>query len=75
MRTSRSSTPPAAFALLIVAVAVSSAIAHLCTSAMPFQVGSLMDGYGLSATGAGLVGFFQVGALACSMNIPMVSGS
>ncbi len=60
-------TRPATLAGLILAVAVGSAIAHLCTSALPFQVGSLIDGFGLSATGAGLVGFFQVGALAVSM--------
>ena len=52
---------------LVVAVAVGSAIAHLCTSAMPFLVGALINGYGFSATGSGLVGFFQVGALAVSM--------
>ena len=56
-----------ALAALVVAVAVGSAIAHLCTSAMPFLVGALINGYGMSATGAGLVGFFQVGALAVSM--------
>jgi len=55
------------FVVLAIAVAVASAVAHLCTSALPFQVGSLIDGYGLSATKAGLVGFFQVGALALSM--------
>jgi hypothetical protein len=52
---------------LILAFAVSSVIAHMCTSALPFQVGSLIDGYGFSATGAGLVGFFQIGSLALSM--------
>jgi len=40
---------------LILAFAVSSVIAHMCTSALPFQVGSLIDGYGFSATAAGLV--------------------
>jgi hypothetical protein len=58
---------PAGVLGLIVTLSVAQAIAHLCTSAMPFQVGSLMDGYRFSATGAGLVGFFQVGALAISM--------
>jgi predicted MFS family arabinose efflux permease len=52
---------------LILAYAVSSVIAHMCTSALPFQVGSLIDGYGFSATAAGLVGFFQIGSLALSM--------
>src|ERR1700691_997701 len=58
---------PARVLGLIVTLSVAQAIAHLCTSAIPFQVGSLMDGYRFSATGAGLVGFFQVGALAISM--------
>ena len=53
--------------LLVVAVAVGSAIGHLCTSAVPFQVGALMNGYGFSATAAGLVSFFQIGTLALSM--------
>lgn len=52
---------------LALAVAVGSAIAHLCTSALPFQIGTLIDGFGFSATSAGLIGFFQVGALAVSM--------
>lgn len=55
------------FLAFVFAVAVGNAVAHLCTSAMPLQVGALIDGYGLSATGAGLVGFFQVGALALGM--------
>jgi hypothetical protein len=52
---------------LIIGVGVGSAVAHLCTSALPFQIGALIDGYGLNASQAGLVGFFQVGALAISM--------
>lgn len=55
------------FVAFVFAVAVGNAVAHLCTSAMPLQVGALIDGFGLSATGAGLVGFFQVGALALGM--------
>ena len=34
---------------------------------MPLQIGSLIDGYGLSATAAGSVGFFQVGCMAVGM--------
>lgn len=34
---------------------------------MPFQVGALMDGRGLSASMAGVYGLFQIGALAVSM--------
>jgi predicted MFS family arabinose efflux permease len=52
---------------LIVAVCVGSALSHLCTSTMPFQVGALMDGTGRSSSEAGLFGFLQVGALAAGM--------
>lgn len=52
---------------LILAVAVASGIAHLGTSTMPFQVGALMDGRGLSASMAGVFGLFEIGALAISM--------
>lgn len=52
---------------LIAAVAVASGIAHLGTSTMPFQVGALMDGRGLSASMAGVFGMFEIGALAISM--------
>ena len=51
----------------IVALSAGNVIAHLCTSAMPLQIGSLIDGYGLSATAAGSVGFFQVGCMAVGM--------
>ena len=52
---------------LILAMAVASGIAHLGTSTMPFQIGALMDGRGLSASMAGVFGMFQIGALAISM--------
>ncbi len=55
------------FLSFVFAVAVGNAVAHLCTSAMPLQVGALIDGFGLSATAAGVFGFFQVGALALGM--------
>lgn len=55
------------FLAFVFAVAVGNAVAHLCTSAMPLQVGALIDGFGLSATAAGIFGFFQVGALALGM--------
>ncbi len=54
-------------AYFIVALSAGNVIAHLCTSAMPLQIGSLIDGYGLSATAAGSVGFFQVGCMAVGM--------
>lgn len=52
---------------LIIAVCVGSALSHLCTSTMPFQVGALMDGTGRTSGEAGLFGFLQVGALAAGM--------
>ncbi|WP_375392948.1 MFS transporter [uncultured Sphingomonas sp.] len=55
------------FLAFVFAVAVGNAVAHLCTSAMPLQVGSLIDGFGLTATAAGVFGFFQVGTLALGM--------
>ncbi len=51
----------------VIALSAGNVIAHLCTSAMPLQIGSLIDGYGLSATAAGTVGFFQVGCMAIGM--------
>ena len=64
MKNARSSWQFVAF---VFAVAVGNAVAHLCTSAMPLQIGALIDGFGLSATAAGVFGFFQVGALALGM--------
>lgn len=51
----------------VVAACVGAGVAHLGTSTMPFQVGALMDGLGLSASAAGTFGFFEVGALSLSM--------
>ena len=51
----------------ILAISAGNVIAHLCTAAMPLQIGSLIDGYRLSATAAGTVGFFQVGCMAVGM--------
>ena len=42
-------------------------LGHVGTSAMPFQVGALIDGTGVTASQAGLFGLFEVGALALSM--------
>ena len=52
---------------LVVAVCVGSGLAHIATSAMPLQVGALMDGAGRSAGEAGLFGSVEIGALALSM--------
>jgi predicted MFS family arabinose efflux permease len=51
----------------IIAVCVGSGIGHIGTSAMPFQVGALMDGTGLTSGQAGLFGFVEVGSLAAGM--------
>lgn len=59
--------PSLRFTLFVLAVAVGNAVAHMCTSAMPLQVGALIDGFHLSATAAGIFGFCQVGSLAVSM--------
>jgi hypothetical protein len=52
---------------LIIAVCVGSGLAHVGTSTMPFQVGALIDGTGLTSSQAGLFAFCQVGALAIGM--------
>ncbi len=52
---------------LIVAVCVGSGLAHSGTSTMPFQVGALIDGAGISSGQAGLFGLIEVGALALGM--------
>src|SRR6266404_3189969 len=52
---------------LIIAVCVGFGLAHIATSAMPFQIGALVDGTHRSASQAGLFGFFEVAALAVGM--------
>jgi predicted MFS family arabinose efflux permease len=52
---------------LIVAVCGGAGLAHIGTSAMPFQIGALMDGTHRTAAQAGAFGFAEVGALALSM--------
>lgn len=59
--------PSLRLTLFVLAVAVGNAVAHMCTSAMPLQIGALIDGFHFSATAAGIFGFFQVGSLAVSM--------
>ncbi len=51
----------------LLASCVGSGIAHLGTSTMPFQVGALMDGAGLSASAAGVFGFCEIAALSAAM--------
>src|ERR1700743_3371313 len=55
------------YLLLVLAVCVGSGLAHFPTSTMPFQIGALVDGTGLSAPMAGIFGFCEVGALAFAM--------
>jgi hypothetical protein len=52
---------------LIIAVCVGTGLSHVGTSTMPFQVGALIDGTGISSSQAGLFAFCQVGALAFGM--------
>lgn len=52
---------------LTIAVCGGAALAHIGTSAMPFQIGALMDGTHRSAAQAGAFGFAEVGALALGM--------
>lgn len=65
----RAVTRPAALrrALAVLGVCVGMGLAHMGTSAMPFQIGALMDGSHRTASEAGLFGFFEVGALAAGM--------
>ncbi|MFZ0499160.1 MAG: hypothetical protein WAU49_14355 [Steroidobacteraceae bacterium] len=53
--------------MLIIAVCAGAGLAHIGTSAMPFQIGALMDGTHRSAAQAGTFGFIEVGALALGM--------
>jgi MFS transporter, DHA1 family, inner membrane transport protein len=53
--------------VLLLAVCAGAGLAHIGTSAMPFQIGALMDGTHRSAAQAGIFGFIEVGALALGM--------
>lgn len=52
---------------LMIAVCAGAGLAHIGTSAMPFQIGTLMDGTHRSSAQAGAFGFVEIGALALSM--------
>src|ERR1700730_16334606 len=52
---------------LPVAVSIGFGLAHIGTSAMPFQIGALVDGSHRSASEAGLFGFLEGAALAAGM--------
>lgn len=60
----RGALPPLA---LMAAVCVGNALSHTGTTTMPFQVGALIDTVGATPSRAGLLGAFEVGALALSM--------
>lgn len=53
--------------VLVSAVILALGIAHLGTSTMPFQVGAIIDGNGLTGSQAGIFGFCEVSALAAMM--------
>lgn len=52
---------------LAAAVCAGSGLSHVGTSAMPFQVGALIDATRISASQAGLFGFVEICAYALSM--------
>ena len=52
---------------ILLAVCVGSGLAHVGTSTMPFQIGTLIDGSHRSRSQAGVFGFLEVGALALGM--------
>lgn len=52
---------------LVVSVSFAAAYGHFGIVMMPFQIGALIEERGLSASGAGTFGFFEVGALALVM--------
>jgi MFS transporter, DHA1 family, inner membrane transport protein len=52
---------------LLGAVGTGSALSHVATTGMPFQIGALMDGTGMSLSQAGLFAFCQIGALSAGM--------
>jgi predicted MFS family arabinose efflux permease len=49
------------------AVSVGSALSHVATTGMPFQIGALMDGLGVTPARAGLFAFCQIGGLSLGM--------
>ena len=55
------------FPLFLLAVCVGSALSHMGTSTMPFQVGALVEGTHRSAAEAGIFGFLQIAALSLGM--------
>lgn len=52
---------------MIIAVCAGAALAHIGTTAMPFQVGALVDGGHLTLSQAGMFAFCQVAGLAVAM--------
>lgn len=67
MRTAGSKGAIAGNILLLLAVCAGMGLSHMSTSAMPLQIGALMDGTHRTAAQAGYFGFAQVAALAFSM--------
>ena len=53
--------------LFLAAVCVGSALSHMGTSTMPFQIGALVEGTHRSAAEAGIFGFLQIAALSLGM--------
>ena len=53
--------------LFLAAVCVGSALSHMGTSTMPFQIGALVEGTHRGAAEAGIFGFLQIAALSLGM--------
>ena len=60
---------------LVVAVCVGSGLSHAATSTMPFQVGALIDGSGISSGQAGLTASANMGLLVVHAFAPNLPGT
>ena len=53
--------------LLAAGLIVGLGLAHMGTSTMPFQIGALVDGFGISNDESGLFGFVEVGSISLAL--------
>ncbi|KON65827.1 hypothetical protein KOEU_05140 [Komagataeibacter europaeus] len=52
---------------LAVSASIGSGISHLGSTMMPFQTNSLIEGFHISASAAGMFGFFEISSLSLAM--------